>query len=531
MNQRQKLVEQQFLNNEASIIKRLKQVYGQALKDVNANIERLMERFDPETGDLMQSAVYQLKYQNMIKDQLEGVLNKMQTEQFTNVADYLDTCYEDGFIGALFDLHGQDVPLTIPINQESMVTAVQLDSKISQGLYTRLGEDVELLKKRITAEVSRSIATGISFAQTAKHLAGKTRIGYNNAIRIARTEGHRIQNTAIMNAAYDAKERGADLVKQWDATLDGKTRSSHIRVDGEIRELDERFSNTLRYPGDPSGAAAEVINCRCVMLQRARWAVGNGFTKRNNFTKQLETFDSPQQYDEFKQAFFSDGNKRYMNYVQQMEEKYGTRNFEKVLDRMNTQEYNHYSTLLKDNPVYNKVKGGIYDEFDRKLQLYSEDEDLMAVNPNYSTRLYKWINNCQRCVSTYEMRKRGYDVTAKPLPGKLEDDYLAQWFESAWEGADRKWCLSGSGKKQVEALMTQWGDGARAVVGVGFDSTSGHVFFAIQEGGKTKYVDPQNPAADCAEYFKVALKGRTHVTRLDNLEPSAKIVDCCENRR
>lgn len=353
MNRRQKLVQQQFLYNEQRIIKRLNQVYNQALKDVNGNIEKLMKRFDPETGDLPQSAIYQLKYQNMIKDQLEGILNQMQTKEFLNVSDYLDTCYEDGFVGSLFDLHGQDVPLMMPLDQEAMVTAVQLDSKISQGLYTRLGEDVSMLKLRITAEVSRSIANGASFADTAKRLSNVTRIGYNNAIRIARTEGHRIQNQATMNVMEQAKDRGADVVKQWDATLDGKTRESHVAVDGEIRELDEKFSNGLQFPGDPSGGAAEVINCRCAALQRARWAVGGSFTKWNNFTRQLETFDSPQDYGEFKKAFFSGGNKRYMNYVQELEKKYHTRDLSTVLDQMTEREYDRYFKLLARNPVYN----------------------------------------------------------------------------------------------------------------------------------------------------------------------------------
>lgn len=63
------------------------------------------------------------------------------------------------------------------------------------------------------------------------------------------------------------------MVKQWDTVLDGKTRDSHRRVDGEIRELDEKFSNSLMFPGDPSGDAGEVINCRCTSNTRARWAL------------------------------------------------------------------------------------------------------------------------------------------------------------------------------------------------------------------------------------------------------------------
>lgn len=35
----------------------------------------------------------------------------------------------------------------------------------------------------------------------------------NNSIRIARTEGHRIQNVATLDAQYKAKEKGANVVK------------------------------------------------------------------------------------------------------------------------------------------------------------------------------------------------------------------------------------------------------------------------------------------------------------------------------
>ena len=371
MNNRQKLVQQQYLNNEKAVLRQLKKSYTDSLVAINDTVKNLqlsidglqqeydwMDDDDPQKAIVkskIQSKIYQKQYQEQLQSQVGGILSEMQRSQFVTVSDYLDKCYEDGFIGSIFDLHGQGVPLTMPINQESMVKAVQLDSKISKGLYTKLGEDVDLLKKRITSEVTRAIATGSTYAQTAQRLAGQTNIGFNKAARIARTEGHRIQNSAADDAAHLAKDRGADVVKQWDSTLDGHTRESHVAVDGQIRELDEEFSNGLMFPGDPRGPAAEVVNCRCAYLQRARWAVGGSFTKMNNFTGQLETFDSPQDYDEFKKAFFSSENKKYMNYVEQMQGKYGTKDFRKVLDSMDDREYKHYSNLLKNNPVYNKT--------------------------------------------------------------------------------------------------------------------------------------------------------------------------------
>lgn len=388
MNRRQRLVQQQFLNDEEKVIKRLKQVYNQSLKDINGKIavldssiaqlqKAIAEIKDDDIGDLalailgakknytpeeaketlasmLQSKVYQKKYQKALGKQVDDVLTQMHEQQFTTISEYLDTCYENGFVGTLYDLQGQGVPFAFPLDQEAMVRAVQLDSKISHGLYTRLGQDIPILKLRITAEVSRGISSGMRWEQIAQQLAGKTGIGYTNAIRIARTEGHRIQCHAAMDAGYKAKEMGANVVKQWDSTLDGKTRTSHVLLDGEIREMEEPFSNGLMFPSDPNGIAAEVINCRCALLERARWALSAGFTKRNNFTKQLETFESPEAYDEFKKGFFSQENVKYMNYVDKMCDKYGTKNFEAVLSAMTEREYNHYSRLLANNPMFNK---------------------------------------------------------------------------------------------------------------------------------------------------------------------------------
>ena len=386
MNRRQKLVQQQFLNNEQAVIKRLEYIYDQSLNEIQAKIRNLeftigdlteeydwMDDTDPKKAVVkskIQSKIYQKQYQERLQAQVDGILKKMQTKEFLTVSDYLDTCYEDGFVGSLFDLHGQGVPLTIPLNQESMVKAVQLDSKISKGLYTRLGEDVDVLKKRITSEVTRSIATGTGFQQTAKQLANQTKIGYNNAVRIARTEGHRIQCSATHDAAQQAKNRGADIVKMWDATLDGKTRESHVAVDGQIREVDKPFSNGLMFPGDPAGGAAEVVNCRCAYLQKARRWLDGSFTKVNNFTKQIESFDRPEDYEEFKKGFFSPENKKFMNYAQQMEAKY-SKDWNRILDQMTDREYEHYSRLLGTNPVYNTPKRAKMPSPNAKLQTIS----------------------------------------------------------------------------------------------------------------------------------------------------------------
>ena len=318
MNKRQKIVQQQFLNNEEEVIRRLKKVYNQSLKDIEKKSQSLQIKIDSLDGlidnesdekqkailkSMQQSKIYQKQYQDALKKQIESILDTMHVEEFQTISEYLEKCYEDGFVGTMYDLQGQGIPLILPIDQEAIVRAVQTDSKISQGLYTRLGEDVSELKKKITATVSRGISTGMTYQQMAQQLRNESKIGYNKAVRITRTEGHRIQVQSTMDACYKAKDKGANVVKQWDATLDMRTRDSHARIDGEVRELDEKFSNGLMYPGDKNGAASEVVNCRCALLQRAKWALDED--ELNTLKERAEYYgiDKSDSFDDFKQKY------------------------------------------------------------------------------------------------------------------------------------------------------------------------------------------------------------------------------------
>lgn len=275
MNKRQKQVIQSQLNDEKATLNKLKGIYKKALDDVNDRLAALKGRAETEN---LQSVIYQIQYQEALKKQINGILDTLNGDQFSTISEYLAKSYESGFVGAMYDIQGQGVPLIFPIDQDQVVQAVTLDTKLSKPLYNKLGENVNLLKKRVANNISRGIAQGQSYSDIAKNIAVGMVGNYArmnggalyNAMRITRTEAHRISQQAAYDALKKAKDNGADVVKQWDATLDKRTRPSHARVDGEIRELDEPFSNGLMKPGDPRGRAAEVINCRCQLLQRAR---------------------------------------------------------------------------------------------------------------------------------------------------------------------------------------------------------------------------------------------------------------------
>lgn len=269
MNKREKEFFQLSLDAEEDILHELENQYQESLNQINEKIRLL------QSNELTQSKIYQLEYQKALKGQLEGIIEKMHGDQYTTLQEYLSNSYTDAFIGTMYNIAGQGIPLMIPIDQAAAVKAIITDSKISKGLYASLGVDANKLKKAIRQEITRGISTAMTFEDIARNISNVSKAPLSRAKTIARTEGHRIQQASTMDAQTAAKSRGADVVKQWDSTLDGRTRSTHRQLDGQIREVEEPFElgrKKAMYPGD-FGDPAEDCNCRCASLTRAKWAL------------------------------------------------------------------------------------------------------------------------------------------------------------------------------------------------------------------------------------------------------------------
>lgn len=287
------------LAQEQEVLKKLELQYKRALNDIirkmkiiQADIDMLQEAIEANGDDsvlisMHRSKVYQKQFQQALAAQISAILEKLHSDEFSTIQAYLNGCYESGFLGALYEIQSQGVPLIFPIDQSQVVAAIQLESKLSVPLYNRLGVDIDALRKAIQAEISRGIATSLPYSEVARNISNAANVPRSNAMRIARTEGGRIQNKAAFDVAEKAKKAGADVVKQWSAALDARTRPSHAKLDGEVRELEEKFSNGLMYPKDPSGSAGEVVNCRCRMKEVPRWGLDSESTKRLGNTNKM----------------------------------------------------------------------------------------------------------------------------------------------------------------------------------------------------------------------------------------------------
>lgn len=151
----------------------------------------------------------------------------------------------------------------------------QIQSVMMQGILQ--GESIPHLADRLQQAVGDSVLESdiknrdkMTSKEVADTLAKRNRAA---AIRNARTMVTGVQNAARVDSYRRgdqiAKKYGLRVMKQWLATLDGRTRHWHADLDGEIVPENEPFVNDygeIDYPGDPGAEPANIYNCRCTLL-------------------------------------------------------------------------------------------------------------------------------------------------------------------------------------------------------------------------------------------------------------------------
>lgn len=311
MNKREKEVFEGLLDREDLVLRDLKRQYERALRDINDKIRLL------QSDEMTQSRIYQINYQKALKGQVEAILDKLHGDEYSTIQKYLSDSYTDAYVGTMYAMSGNGIHVITPIDRNAAVKAIITDSELKFDLYTSLGYDMDILKKHIREEITRGIATSLPYEQIARNISNFTELPMSNAKRIVRTEGHRIQQASANDARNEAKAKGADVVKQWDASLDGATRPLHRELDGQIRETDEPFEaggKKVMYPGK-FGDPSQDCNCRCVALTRARWALDE---------KELETLKERAAYfglDKMKE--FEGFRSKYIQSANELKEREG----------------------------------------------------------------------------------------------------------------------------------------------------------------------------------------------------------------
>lgn len=308
-----KLFDNERARQQRKVTKEIAGVYDQALKEHEAGINRISELLQqdrPHDVDPKEWAAIVARRKNTLAELesvydglSEGLANAGASAQRLMNGQLMESAAISRNVAAwqLDNMSGVNVSRFLAHDQAALaLTGVtsfhgKYDLKAWQGVA-----DKRKARATIKNAVARGLLTGEHPDKIARRIQGiysGTEAGspHKRAVRIARTETARVMSEATQETLRAANEKGVKVRNRWDATLDGKTRDSHRKVDGEIREVGEKFSNGLRRVGD--GGAADSINCRCCMTPVLDGFEPDSPVRRNNETGELMPYMTYEEWE------------------------------------------------------------------------------------------------------------------------------------------------------------------------------------------------------------------------------------------
>lgn len=243
--------------------------------------------------------------------------------------------------------------------------------------------------------------------------------------------------------------------------------------------------------------------------------------------------ENRKQYERIKAVLPNDAPKSFAGFVRMKQA-----NSEKYQELMSDYRYIMKESKKSAETVEKSVKSGIIKDTKNSIHPTGKQKDHIPTNHNVSEEREKIFTsiedvlgtkkskpfsienatknanidydkgigyqvNCQRCVQAYELRRRGYDVTAKDS----KFDFLepiktgSECFE--FSNGEPAYFAYSMTRRTVQKNLQKAPDGSRFGIYLQWkDNGYAHVFIAEKSKGEIRYIDPQNGNTDASDYLK-----------------------------
>ncbi|MGV8875488.1 MAG: toxin glutamine deamidase domain-containing protein, partial [Rhodococcus sp. (in: high G+C Gram-positive bacteria)] len=179
--------------------------------------------------------------------------------------------------------------------------------------------------------------------------------------------------------------------------------------------------------------------------------------------------------------------------------------------RRNLQDALHLAGEIKVAPTAEWPLPGLKRKGALDRHRTSIAKDVQATNPRYYSGTEFQIN-CQRVSQAYELRARGYDVTANPNyqdhPGKPNDKRLTDemvfgsWNDTGKASSSGKDFVTAKSAGNLASIAQAWGPGARGWITAEWQQGGAHIFnFEVGRDGRVRFYDAQPGNIDAAAHL------------------------------
>lgn len=263
----------------------VRETYRQAQADAQEALSRFLERFEKEderkrekvkAGELSEAdykawrkgKILRSRQLSSTLDQVSQAMTEANQVAMAALAGKLPEVYAENANFAAFQVceaSGLDLAFSLvdaPTVQHMLTAGEALFSVPALDV----AKDVAWNRKLMASQLTQGVLLGESIPKMARRVQSVTGSNIATAVRTARTAVTGAENAGRVSSYERARDMGISLKQEWVATLDGRTRHSHRKLDGEKAEVGGTFPNGCRFPGDPTARYAEICNCRCTLV-------------------------------------------------------------------------------------------------------------------------------------------------------------------------------------------------------------------------------------------------------------------------
>lgn len=221
----------------------------------------------------------------------------------------LFTLYNKDAVALLFNdndklYHEAGIKLSrkIAMNKDLAWNKQNIQSIMLQGILQ--GKSIPHIADILQSKASQPFdASDIKDAnkKTAKEIAREvSEKNRKAALRNARTMTTYVENKGRENAYKRSEQLGLDVMKEWHATYDNRTRHEHRILNLQKKPIDEPFEvygYEINEPGDPDAPGFLIYNCRCRMAVEYV-----GFERKKDYKTYYDPELMGMSYDEWLKA-------------------------------------------------------------------------------------------------------------------------------------------------------------------------------------------------------------------------------------
>lgn len=268
--------------------RRILRVYGTARREMTEQLTEFLEHYQKldayKRQQLEAGKITESDYRTWLRNQV--FQSEMMQQKLDNITQTCTTAQQTAYKLARdeqYDIFALGANWAFYELEQAAGVAFNLTLYNTEAVKRLLVENPKLVpNKRIKSESNKTYDARVFNRYVTKGIIqGKSvhDIAVQAVQGMADTEVHWAMNNAItaltgaqnagtLQQIRNAKARGIPVEKQWNSTLDYKTRNMHRLLDQQSVDPDEPFrvqGYELQYPGDPNGAPEMVYRCRCTL--------------------------------------------------------------------------------------------------------------------------------------------------------------------------------------------------------------------------------------------------------------------------